>query len=114
MSREQIANHVLAHGQQADGHKAHCQQADGHEAHRQQGDFGTGAVTAAGAVSFEPFINKPEVARRLGCAMRTLDSWMKRGIVPFYKVSKRVMFRWSEVQEVLERNCRVDQGGWKV
>ena len=59
----------------------------------------------------EPFINKAETARRLSCGMRTLDRWMRCGIVPFYKVSKRVMFRWSEVQAVLERNCRVDRGG---
>jgi hypothetical protein len=71
-----------------------------------------GAATVASAA--EPFINKKETARRLSCGMRTLDTWMRRGIVPFYKVSKRVMFRWSEVQTVLERNCRVDRGGWKV
>ena len=69
---------------------------------------------AASAAAFEPFIAKPEVARRLNCGLRTLDTWMRRGIVPFYKVSKRVIFRWSEVQAVLERNCRVDRGGWKV
>ena len=63
----------------------------------------------------EVFINKAETARRLGCGIRTVDAWMRLGIVPFYKVSKRVMFRWSEVQAVLERNCRVDRGGsWKV
>jgi hypothetical protein len=72
----------------------------------------SGAATGASAA--EPFINKAETARRLDCGLRTLDSWMERGIVPFYKVSKRVMFRWSEVQAVLERNCRVDRGGaWK-
>ncbi len=72
----------------------------------------SGAGTAASAA--EPFINKAETARRLGCGLRTVDAWMRRGIVPFYKVSKRVMFRWSEVQAVLERNCRVDRGGWKI
>jgi hypothetical protein len=62
----------------------------------------------------EPYIDKPETARRLVCGVRTLDDWMKRGIVPYYKVSKRVMFRWSEVQKALERNCRVDRGTWKI
>ncbi len=69
---------------------------------------------AAVPTGVEPFIGKGETARRLDCGVRTLDSWMRRGIVPFYKVSKRVMFRWSEVQAVLERNCRVDRGGWKI
>jgi hypothetical protein len=62
----------------------------------------------------EPFINKAETARRLSCGVRTLEAWMQRGILPYYKVSKRVMFRWSEVQAVLERNCKVDLGAWKV
>jgi hypothetical protein len=71
-----------------------------------------GAAAAVGAT--EPFISKKETARRLDCGMRTLDTWMKRGIVPFYKISKKVAFKWSEIQLVLERNCRVDRGGWKV
>ena len=62
----------------------------------------------------EVFINKVEVARRLNCAVRSVDSFMSRGIVPFYKVSKRVLFKWSEVAGALERNCRVDRGGWKI
>jgi hypothetical protein len=70
-------------------------------------------AAAAGPV-VEPFISKAETARRLNCGMRTLDTWMRRGIVPFYKISKKVAFKWSEVEAVLERNCRVDLGGWKV
>ncbi len=66
------------------------------------------------ALRVEPFISKAEMARRLGCGSRTLDRWMERGILPYYKVSKRVMFRWSEVEAVLERNCRVNRGGWKI
>jgi len=33
--------------------------------------------SAAGAAAFEPFINKPEVARRLGKRVRTIDNWMQ-------------------------------------
>ena len=63
----------------------------------------------------EPFIDKKKTAQLLSCGLRTLDTLMKRGIVPFYRIgSKRIMFRWSEVQAVLERNCRVDRGGWKL
>jgi hypothetical protein len=62
----------------------------------------------------EPFIGKAEAARRLNCGLRTLDTWMERGIVPFYKISKKVSFKWSEIEAVLQRNCRVDRGGWKI
>ncbi len=78
-------------------------------AQEQQGVAGAGTVSVV-----EPFIGKGEAARRLSIGVRTVDRWMERGILPFYKVSKRVMFRWSEVQAVLEQNCRVNRGGWKI
>jgi transcriptional regulator with XRE-family HTH domain len=68
----------------------------------------------AGAVAVEGLINKAEAARRLSCGLRTLDTWMRRGIVPYYKISKKVAFKWSEIEAVLERNCHVNRGGWKV
>ena len=64
---------------------------------------------ASGAAGAEPFIDKKEAARRLNCGMRTVDTWMHRGILPYYKVSKRVLFKWSDVEAVLERRCRVDR-----
>ena len=63
---------------------------------------------------FEEFIDKVETARRLDCGLRTLDTWMKRGLVPYYKVSKRVMFRWSEVLIALQAKCHVNRGGFDV
>jgi excisionase family DNA binding protein len=65
------------------------------------------AKTAAG----EPFIDKAETARRLGKQTRTMDDWMKRGIIPFYKIGHSVAFRWSEVQEHLARTCKVSRRG---
>jgi hypothetical protein len=70
------------------------------------------ATTPASAV--EPYINKAKIAERLNCGLRTVDTWMGRGILPFYKISKRVVFRWSEVQVALEHSCRVNRGGWKL
>ncbi len=67
-----------------------------------------------GAAQVEPFIDKVETSRRLDCGLRTLDSWMKRGLVPYYKVSKRVMFRWSEVLVALQAKCHVNRGGFDV
>jgi excisionase family DNA binding protein len=61
--------------------------------------------------SFEPHISKPETARRLNCGLRTLDAWMKRGLIPYYKIGRHVSFVWSEVQEHLRNNCRINRGG---
>lgn len=59
------------------------------------------------AVAFEPFITKTEVARRLGRPIRTVNCWMQRGLVPYYKMGPLVSFKWSEVEAQLKRLCRV-------
>lgn len=68
------------------------------------------AVTPAGPAP-EPFIDKPEVARRLSKEVRTIDNWMKRGLIPYYKISRSVSFKWSEVEACLRARCRVNGGG---
>jgi excisionase family DNA binding protein len=55
----------------------------------------------------EPFIDKLEVAARLGVRPRTVDDWMKRGLIPYYKPGHYVRFRWSEIQVFLAQNSRV-------
>jgi len=55
----------------------------------------------------EGFINKAEVARRLNKRVRTIDNWMKRGILPYYKLGRSVVFKWSEVEKHLQGNFRV-------
>lgn len=77
------------------------------------------AVAHAGVQSSvsttETFISKKETAKRLNCGIRTLDNWMGQGIVPYYKISKKVLFKWSEVESTLKRNCQVDRGSnWKI
>ena len=56
---------------------------------------------------FEAFIDKSEVGRRLQMRPRTIDDWMTRGLLPYYKVNRSVRFLWSEVQEHLMQTCRV-------
>jgi excisionase family DNA binding protein len=65
--------------------------------------------TAASAVGFEPFITKPEVARRLNKQVRTVDNWMQRGILPYYKIGRSVAFKWSEIEVALAKTCRVSR-----
>lgn len=56
----------------------------------------------------EPFIKKAEVARRLGKTVRTLDTYMSKGFVPFYRLNGRsVVFKWSEVVAYLGETCRL-------
>lgn len=57
----------------------------------------------------EIFITKPEVAQRLGKTLRTVDNWMNRGLLPYYKIGRSVCFRWSEVQSYLAQTTRVSR-----
>ena len=58
----------------------------------------------------EPFIKKPEVAKRLGRTVRTVDAMMRRGQIPYYKFGYSVAFRWSEITDHLAQTCRVCRG----
>ena len=60
--------------------------------------------------AFEPYIDRPEVARRLNKDVRTVDRWRKRRVLPYYKIGRDVLFKWSEVEERLKRLCHVNCG----
>jgi hypothetical protein len=55
----------------------------------------------------EGFIGKAEVARRIGRTVRTVDLWMKRGLLPYYKPDRSVLFRWVDVEQHIVANYRV-------
>ena len=61
----------------------------------------------------EEFIGKEEVARRLGKTLRTVDNWMNRRLLPYYKIGRSVSFRWSECEAHLAATCRVAGRGGK-
>jgi excisionase family DNA binding protein len=52
----------------------------------------------------EEFITKDEMARRLKKTSRTIEIWQRRGYIPFVKIGKAVMYKWSDVVAHLERN----------
>ena len=63
------------------------------------------------AAPVEALIGKPEVARRLNRDVRTIGHWMKTGLIPYYKISRSVGFKWSEVETVLRTRFRVNGSG---
>jgi predicted DNA-binding transcriptional regulator AlpA len=69
----------------------------------------TPLIPAADA-AMEPYINKREVARRIGRTVRCVDNMMRRGMIPYYKLGYRVAFRWSEITNHLAQTCRVLKG----
>ncbi len=56
---------------------------------------------------YEGYIDKRECARRLGRTARSVDTYMAKGIVPFYKLGRTVAFKWSEVDEHIRTHYRV-------
>ena len=54
----------------------------------------------------EGFITKPTVARRMNKCTRTIDNLMREGL-PFYKVGRSTIFKWTEIEAFLAANCRV-------
>ena len=56
-------------------------------------------------------LTKKELAARLKVTARTIENWQRRGVVPFVKVQKVVLFLWSDVIEHLRANFRVCRRG---
>jgi excisionase family DNA binding protein len=52
-------------------------------------------------------LTKAELAERLKLNIRTVENWQRRGILPFVKVGKIVLFHWPDVVEHLTGNFRV-------
>jgi len=66
------------------------------------------------AMPVEPLVSKKEVAKHLGVQVRTVDNWIGRGYIPYYKVGRSVRFRLSDVQAHLDQRHRIDRGGsWR-
>jgi len=81
----------------------------------ESGQSGAKSVAVAEArpagKAVEEFITKREVANRLNKKVRTVDNWMKRGWLPYYKVGRSVVFKWTEIEVHLGQTCRVCVGG---
>jgi hypothetical protein len=69
----------------------------------------TTAARAAIAPQPEGFINKNELAANLKITTRTVENWQRRGLLPFVKVGKRVMFFWPDVVEHFRTHFSVNQ-----
>lgn len=63
-----------------------------------------------GEPAYEGYIDKRECARRLGRTPRSVDTYMARGILPFYKLGRTVAFKWSEVDAHIKAHYRAGVG----
>jgi len=49
----------------------------------------------------DEILDKRETARRIRKSVRTVDAWMKDRKLPYIKVGRTVLFRWSAILEKL-------------
>ena len=54
----------------------------------------------------DEYIDKRQMATRLGVTTRTIDSWMAKTLIPFRKIGRLVRFDWEEVREHLKARSR--------
>lgn len=62
-------------------------------------------------VAFEHrLFNKPQMAAYFDVEIRTLESWMKEGILPFIKIGRNVRFRGADILAMLDARRRGKRG----
>jgi excisionase family DNA binding protein len=63
--------------------------------------------TVAAKADPDEMLTKKELAVRLKMTVRTVENWQRRGVLPFVKVGKIVLFHWPDVVSHLKSNFRV-------
>ena len=52
------------------------------------------------------YLTNPKVAKLLGCSIRTLQTYRDENRLKFYKVSRKILYKMSDVEEFLEKNYK--------
>ncbi|MCL5991814.1 MAG: helix-turn-helix domain-containing protein [Bacteroidetes bacterium] len=51
----------------------------------------------------EELIIESELCKRLHRSKVTLSEWRKRGLLPFYRISRKIYYNWTEVIAALKK-----------
>ncbi len=60
----------------------------------------------------EKYLKKHEVAQLLNKSVRTVEHWMRDGILPYFKLGRTVRFLWSDVKA--QPGCEIPGGSAAV
>lgn len=63
------------------------------------------------AITSRKYNRKADEAKRLGVGVRTLERWMKDGILPYHPIGRIVLFNPVDVDRVLETRWRKAAAG---
>ena len=56
-------------------------------------------------------VRKPEMSRIMGVSVRTIETWMAEGLIPYHKINKVVTFDPLKVKEAISSRFTVQPGG---
>ena len=54
----------------------------------------------------QAFSSEADEAKRLGVCIRTLINWRNEGKVPYFKIGRRILYRPSDVDRLLDDRYR--------
>jgi hypothetical protein len=52
----------------------------------------------------ETFLTNKEVCKTLGLGLRTLQDYRERGLLAYYKIEGKILYKLSDVLQMLENN----------
>ena len=61
----------------------------------------------------EYFLTKNEVAQRLRKTPRTIENYLRLGLIPYVKIGRSVLLSWPDVQAALRDNFTINAKGAK-
>jgi excisionase family DNA binding protein len=61
----------------------------------------------AGVSDSGGYVGKAQVAKWLGVTVRTVDQYMRRGLLTYFKIGRTVRFKLADLDEHLKKTCRV-------
>ena len=61
-------------------------------------------ATARPMLNGEVYLSGEEVCSQLRLSTRTLQEYRKAGILPFYKIGGKILYKQSDIQTMLERH----------
>jgi excisionase family DNA binding protein len=62
--------------------------------------------------TIEPFLTKLQLAEHLGVTARTVDNWMKKGYIPYYRIGRNIKFKLGVVEAHWDTHYRISRAGW--
>jgi excisionase family DNA binding protein len=60
------------------------------------------------AIEIESWKSKKQMAAHFNVSTRTIDEWMRKGYLPYFRIGRQVRFKKSDVDEAMNRNFKIN------